>query len=415
MSIVRDRSLAEAGRMKILWVQDFMPALSAIRARFAAEKPFQGMKITMSIHLEAKTAYLALCLAEGGAEVHATGCNPLSTQDDVAAGLESMGVNVYAWHGATPEEYKAHLTAALSCCPDLIIDDGGDLLELLCGPCKDYGNRIIGGCEETTTGVHRLKAREKAGALPFPMMDVNDAKCKHYYDNRYGTGQSVWDAIMRTTNLLVAGKTVVVAGYGWCGRGIAMRAKGMGANVIVTEIDPIKALEATMEGCRVMTMLEAAPEGDLFITATGCRDVITQEHFARMKDNAFLANAGHFNVEVNEVQLRAMASRIYQRRAEIMGYELPDGRTLNLLAEGRLVNLASGNGHPAEIMDMSFAIQSLSLEYLAQHGKGLEKAVYDVPQRIDDAVSRVKLEAMGLHVDRLTEAQEKYLCGWEVE
>ncbi len=414
MSIVRDMSLAEAGRMKIAWVQDFMPALSSIRARFEREKPFAGKKITMSIHMEAKTAYLALCLAAGGAEVHATGCNPLSTQDDVAAGLASLGVEVYAWHGATAEEYTQHLTAALSCKPDLIIDDGGDLLELLCGSCQALGERIIGGCEETTTGVHRLKAREKAGLLPFPMMNVNDAKCKHYYDNRYGTGQSVWDAIMHTTNLLVAGKTVVVGGYGYCGRGIAMRAKGMGANVIVTEIDPIKALEATMEGCRVMSMLDAAKEGDLFITATGCRDVITRKHFERMKDNAFLANAGHFNVEVNGEELAQMAVRVYKRRDEIVGYELPDGRTLNLLAEGRLVNLASGNGHPAEIMDMSFAIQSLCLEYLAQHGQGLPSAVYEVPQAIDDAVSRVKLEAMGLQVDVLTEAQEKYLCGWEV-
>jgi len=414
MSIVRNMDLAPAGRMKIEWVQDFMPALSAIRDRFAEEKPFAGKKITMSIHMEAKTAYLALCLAAGGAEVHATGCNPLSTQDDVAAGLASMGVEVYAWHGATAEEYTEHLTAALSCHPDLIIDDGGDLLELLSGPCAHLADNLIGGCEETTTGVHRLKAREKAGVLPFPMMNVNDAKCKHYYDNRYGTGQSVWDAVMHTTNLLVAGKTVVVGGYGYCGRGIAMRAMGMGANVIVTEIDPIKALEATMDGCRVMTMLEAAPQGDLIITATGCRDVITKEHFALMKDNAFLANAGHFNVEVNGEDLEAMAVRVYKRRDEIMGYELPDGRTLNLLAEGRLVNLASGNGHPAEIMDMSFAIQSLSLEYLLKNGKNLQKAVYEVPQSIDDAVSRVKLDAMRLKIDKLTEAQEKYLCGWEV-
>jgi len=414
MSIVRNMDLAPAGRMKIEWVQDFMPALSAIRDRFAEEKPFAGKKITMSIHMEAKTAYLALCLAAGGAEVHATGCNPLSTQDDVAAGLASMGVEVYAWHGATAEEYTEHLTAALSCHPDLIIDDGGDLLELLSGPCAHLADNLIGGCEETTTGVHRLKAREKAGVLPFPMMNVNDAKCKHYYDNRYGTGQSVWDAVMHTTNLLVAGKTVVVGGYGYCGRGIAMRAMGMGANVIVTEIDPIKALEATMDGCRVMTMLEAAPQGDLFITATGCRDVITKEHFALMKDNAFLANAGHFNVEVNGEDLEEMAVRVYKRREEIVGYELPDGRTLNLLAEGRLVNLASGNGHPAEIMDMSFAIQSLSLEYLLKNGKNMQKAVYEVPQSIDDAVSRVKLDAMRLKIDKLTEAQEKYLCGWEV-
>ena len=414
MSIIRDPALAEHGRMKIEWVQDFMPALSSIRARFEREKPFAGRRITMSIHLEAKTAYLALCLLAGGAEVHATGCNPLSTQDDVAAGLASLGVNVYAWHGATPEEYTAHLSAALSCHPDLIIDDGGDLLELLSGPCAGYADRIIGGCEETTTGVHRLHAREKAGVLPFAMMNVNDAKCKHYYDNKYGTGQSVWDAIMHTTNLLVAGKTVVVAGYGYCGRGIAMRAKGMGADVIVTEIDAIKALEATMDGFRVMPMAEAAPLGDLFVTATGCRDVITGEHFAVMKNNAFLSNAGHFNVEVNVDELSKMATRVYTRRDEIVGYVLPDGRTLNVLAEGRLVNLASGNGHPAEIMDMSFAIQTLGLEYLLHHEGKLEKKVYEVPDEIDDAVSRVKLEAMGLTVDSLTDAQKAYLSGWEV-
>lgn len=414
MSIIRDPALAEHGRMKIEWVQDFMPALSSIRARFEREKPFAGRRITMSIHLEAKTAYLALCLLAGGAEVHATGCNPLSTQDDVAAGLASLGVNVYAWHGATPEEYTSHLSAALACHPDLIIDDGGDLLELLSGPCAEYADRIIGGCEETTTGVHRLHAREKAGVLPFAMMNVNDAKCKHYYDNKYGTGQSVWDAIMHTTNLLVAGKTVVVAGYGYCGRGIAMRAKGMGADVIVTEIDAIKALEATMDGFRVMPMAEAAPLGDLFVTATGCRDVITGEHFAVMKNNAFLSNAGHFNVEVNVDELSKMATRVYTRRDEIVGYVLPDGRTLNVLAEGRLVNLASGNGHPAEIMDMSFAIQSLGLEYLLHHEGKLEKKVYEVPDEIDDAVSRVKLEAMGLKVDSLTDAQKAYLSGWEV-
>lgn len=414
MNIVRDMSLKDRGCMKIRWVQDFMPALGAIKSRFEQEKPFAGKKIAMSIHMEAKTAYLALVLQAAGAEVYATGCNPLSTQDDVAAGLASMGVHVFAWHGATAEEYREHLTKTLSCHPDLFIDDGGDLLELLCSSCKDYSDRVLGGCEETTTGVHRLKARAKADALPFPMMNVNDAKCKHYYDNKYGTGQSVWDAIMHTTNLLVAGKTVVVAGYGYCGRGISMRAKGMGATVIVTEIDPIKALEATMDGFMVMTMDEAAPLGDIFVTATGCRDVITGRHFAVMKDNAFLSNAGHFNVEVNGEELEQMASRVYERRDEIMGYELPDGRTLNLLAEGRLVNLASGNGHPAEIMDMSFAIQAMSLKYLMEHRQEMDRDVYEVPDEIDDLVSKIKLDAMGLKVDILTDAQVKYLNGWEV-
>lgn len=414
MSHVRDTSLAEYGRMKIEWVRDFMPALCAIRERFEQEKPFAGKKITISIHMEAKTAFLALCLAAGGAEVHATGCNPLSTQDDVAAGLASLGVETYAMHAVDAATYQQLLVEALSCHPDLIIDDGGDLLDLLSGEYAHLGDRIIGGAEETTTGIHRLHARAKAGVLPFPMMNVNDAKCKHYYDNKYGTGQSVWDAIMHTTNLLVAGKTVVVAGYGYCGRGVAMRAKGMGANVIVTEIDPIKALEASMDGCRVMPMDEAAPQGDIFITTTGCRDVITRRHFEVMKDNAFLSNAGHFNVEVNGEELAAMAVRIFKRRNEIVGYELPDGRVLNLLAEGRLVNLASGNGHPAEIMDTSFAVQALSLEYMLKNGAGLDKQVYEVPKAIDDEVSRLKLAGAGLKIDTLTPEQEAYMAGWTV-
>lgn len=414
MSHVRDMSLAAYGRMKIEWVQDFMPALVAIRKRFEQEKPFAGKKITISIHMEAKTAFLALCLAAGGAEVHATGCNPLSTQDDVAAGLASMGVETYAMHGVNSEEYQSLLVEALSCHPDLIIDDGGDLLDLLSGEYAHLGDKIIGGAEETTTGIHRLHARARAGVLPFAMMNVNDAKCKHYYDNKYGTGQSVWDAIMHTTNLLVAGKTVVVAGYGYCGRGVAMRAKGMGANVIVTEIDPIKALEASMDGCRVLPMDEAAPQGDIFVTTTGCRDVITRRHFERMKNNAFLSNAGHFNVEVNAEELKKMAVRVYKRRNDIVGYELPDGRVLNLLAEGRLVNLASGNGHPAEIMDTSFSVQALALEYLCKHGAGLSKQVYEVPKEIDDTVSLLKLQGAGFAVDRLTPEQEAYLSDWRV-
>ncbi len=414
MSHVKDMSLAEYGRMKIEWVQDFMPALVAIRKRFEKEKPFLGKKITISIHMEAKTAFLALCLAAGGAEVHATGCNPLSTQDDVAAGLASMGVETYAIHAASAEEYQLLLIEALSCKPDLIIDDGGDLLDILSGVRKDLAENIIGGAEETTTGIHRLHARAKAGVLPFPMMNVNDAKCKHYYDNKYGTGQSVMDSIMHTTNLLIAGKTVVIAGYGYCGRGVAMRAKGMGADVIVTEIDPIKALEASMDGCRVMPMDEAAPQGDIFITMTGCRDVITRRHFEVMKNNAFLSNAGHFNVEVNGEELEKMAVRVYKRRNDIVGYEMPDGRVLNLLAEGRLVNLASGNGHPAEIMDTSFSVQALSLEYMLKHGAGLGKQVYEVPQEIDDEVSRLKLNGAGLKIDTLTPEQEAYLSGYTV-
>ena len=413
MSDVKDMSLAEYGRMKIEWVKDFMPALTAIKERFEKEKPLAGKKISMSIHMEAKTAYLATVLAAGGAEVHATGCNPLSTQDDVAAGLASLGINVYAKHGVNAEEYTKLLVEAIECRPDIFIDDGGDLLNLFNGDYADLAVNVIGGGEETTTGIHRLKAREAAGILPFPMLNVNDAKCKHYYDNKYGTGQSVWDAIMHTTNLLVAGKTVVVAGYGYCGRGVAMRAKGMGANVIVTEIDPIKALEASMDGCRVMPMDDAAKLGDIFVTTTGCKDVITEKHFKVMKDNAFLSNAGHFDVEVNIRQLEAMAVKVYKRREEIVGYELADGRTLNVLAEGRLVNLASGNGHPAEIMDTSFAIQALGMEYLVKHGNELEKKVYEIPKEIDDAVSLLKLEGNGMHIDILTKDQENYLKGWE--
>ena len=413
MSIVKDMALAPSGRQKIRWVRDFMPALSGIEERFRREKPFEGLTIAVSVHLEAKTANLGLVLREGGADVHLTGCNPLSTQDDVAAAMADLGVDTYGVHGVTPQEYEDLLVETLKCRPHLIVDDGGDLINLLGGKCARYGDRLIGGCEETTTGIHRLYARERAGILPCPMMAVNDAKAKHYYDNKYGTGQSSWDAIMHTTNLMVAGKTVVVAGYGWCGKGIAMRAKGMGANVIVTEVDPFKALEATMENFRVMSMDEAAKYGDIFVTATGCKDVIVERHFRVMKDNAILCNSGHFDCEVDVAALAAMAAERFPRRANIEGFRLADGRTLNVLAEGRLVNLAAGNGHPAEIMDMSFAVQALSLEWLAKHREGLEKKVYNVPDEIDDQIGRVKLAAMGLAIDTLTEEQKQYLAGWE--
>ena len=389
-----------------------MPALSGIEERFRREKPFAGLTIAVSVHLEAKTANLGLVLREGGAEVHLTGCNPLSTQDDVAAAMDHLGVDTYGVYGVDMPEYERLLAETLKCRPHLIVDDGGDLIHLLGGACAQYGDRLIGGCEETTTGIHRLYAREKAGILPCPMMAVNDAKAKHYYDNKYGTGQSSWDAIMHTTNLMVAGKTVVVAGYGWCGKGIAMRAKGMGANVIVTEVDPFKALEATMENFRVMPMDEAAKYGDIFVTATGCKDVIVARHFAVMKDNAILCNSGHFDCEVDVAALSQLATETFPRRENIQGYRLPDGRTLNVLAEGRLVNLAAGNGHPAEIMDMSFAVQALSLEWLAKHRDGLEKKVYNVPDEIDDQIGRVKLAAMGLAIDTLTQAQKDYLAGF---
>ena len=408
---IKDISLAPSGRDKIDWVKSYMPILGGIRKRFLDEKPFAGRRIAMSIHLEAKTAYLAETLRDGGAEIYATGCNPLSTQDDVAAALASEdGIHVFARHGVTMEQYEAHLKKTLACCPDVMIDDGGDLTVLLHGECAAYRGNLIGGGEETTTGIRRLLAREKAGELRFPMIDVNDADCKHLFDNRYGTGQSTLDGIMNSTNLIVAGKNVVVAGYGWCGRGFAMRAKGMGAVVIVTEVDPVKALEAAMDGFIVLPMDEAAKIGDLFVTLTGCRDVIRREHFEVMRDGALLANSGHFDVEIDKVALGEMAKRVWRRKPNIDGYELPDGRILNLLAEGRLVNLAAGNGHPAEIMDMSFGIQALCLEYLVRHPK-LEARVYQVPREIDAAVARLKLDAMKLKIDTLTPEQESYLNG----
>ena len=413
MSIIKDPALAEAGRQKIRWVRDFMPALSGIEARFEREQPFAGKRIAVSVHLEAKTANLALVLKKGGAEVFLTGSNPLSTQDDVAAGIASLGVETFGIHGVDAAGYDRLLRETLKCRPHILIDDGGDLVNLIGGDCAEYGDCLLGGCEETTTGILRLKAREREGCLPCPMVAVNDAKAKHYYDNKYGTGQSVWDGILHTTNLIVAGKTVVVAGYGWCGKGVAMRAAGLGADVIVTEVDPFKALDATMQGFRVMPMDQAAALGDIFITVTGCRDVITPAHFAIMKNNAILCNAGHFDVEVDVAGLRAMALKVEERRENIQGYTLPDGRILNVLGEGRLVNLACGNGHPAEIMDMSFAVQALTAEWIAKQDK-LEKKLYAVPEEIDEEIGRVKLAAMGLSIDVLTPEQDRYLHSWQV-
>ena len=415
MGRIKDASLAPSGLKKIEWVRSFMPALGEIEKQFEREKPFAGLKIAVSVHLEAKTANLGLVLAKGGAEVHLTGCNPLSTQDDVAAAVAQLGIDTYGIYGVSMQEYEDLLAETLACHPDLIVDDGGDLVSLLCGRCSGYADRLIGGCEETTTGIHRLKAREREGLLPCAMMAVNDAKAKHYYDNKYGTGQSVWTSIMDTTNLIVAGKTVVIAGYGWCGKGAAMRAKGMGANVIVTEVDPFKALDATMDGFRILPMDEAAKLGDIFLTVTGCKDVIVARHFDVMKDNAILCNAGHFDCEVDVAGLKKMAVRQEERRRNIVGYTLADGRTLNVLGEGRLVNLACGMGHPAEIMDMSFAVQALSLKWLADHRTELEKKVFPVPDSIDEEIGRFKLAAMGLSIDRLTPEQEAYLSGWTAE
>lgn len=370
------------------------------------------MTISMSIHLEAKTAYLAMTLAAGGARVVVTGCNPLSTQDDIAQALREAGFEVHAKHGASEEEYTEHLKRTLSACPDLIIDDGGDFTHLLHGECRAYGKNLIGGCEETTTGIHRLYARQAAGLLDYTMINVNDADCKHLFDNRYGTGQSVWDGINRTTNLIVAGKKVVVAGYGWCGKGVAMRAKGLGASVIVTEVDPIRAMEAVMDGFAVMPMEDAAREGDFFCTVTGNRSVITEKHFPLMKDGAILTNAGHFDVEVDMDALREYAVDSWDARANIKGYKLPNGKSVYVIAEGRLVNICAGDGHPAEIMDMSFAIQALSALYLVKNRGLIAEKLIKVPHEIDTEVARRKLAYWGCRIDELTPEQKDYLAAW---
>lgn len=411
-SIIRDINLAPAGRLKIDWVSQHMPVLNVIREQFEKEQPFKGYRVAVCIHLEAKTAYLAEVLKAGGAEVSIAGSNPLSTQDDVAAALAVAGINVYSWYNATDEEYKEHLLKLIDDQPDIVIDDGGDVVQLLHTERTDVAAKVMGGCEETTTGVLRLRSLAKQGELRFPMIAVNDAQCKYLFDNRYGTGESVWSGIMRTTNLITAGKTVVVAGYGWCGKGIAMRAKGMGAKVIVTEVDPVKAIEAYMDGFHPMNSLEATKLGDVFITATGCKDVFARKHYEVMKDGAILCNAGHFDVEVNKPDLAAMATSRRIVRKDIEEFTLPDGRKLYLLAEGRLVNLAAGDGHPAEIMDMSFALQALSARYVLENAKKLEREVYVVPKEIDDLVANIKLKSLGVEIDSLTPEQQAYINEW---
>ncbi len=413
MSEIRDISLAQSGENKIQWARRNMPLLAFIEKDFKERKPFAGLKIALSVHMEAKTACLCRLLAEGGAEMHVTGCNPLSTQDDVAAAVAAGGIDVHAWHGATAEEYESHLCAVLSVGPNIIVDDGGDLVTLMHTKYRHLLPNVIGGCEETTTGVMRLFSMARDGELKFPMITVNNARCKYLFDNRYGTGQSVWDGINRTTNLVVAGKNVVIAGYGWCGKGIAMRARGFGAHVIVTEVDPVKALEAMMDGFKVMPMEEAAKVGDLFITATGCRDILTEKHFSLLKDGAILCNAGHFNVEIDVKWLDENTVKKPDQKVNIMGYELENGNTIFVLAEGRLVNLASGDGHPVEIMDMSFAIQALSACYLAENRGKLAPGVYAVPDEIDNKVAKAKLAACGMDIDTLTPEQQKYLTSWE--
>ena len=409
MSIIKDINLAPDGEIKINWVERNMPVLRGIGEDFKKTKPFAGLKVALSVHLEAKTAYLCRVMEMGGAEMYVTGSNPLSTQDDVAAALVKGGMNVFAQYGCSMEQYEAWLEEVLKVGPNIIIDDGGDLVHLMHTKYTHLIPEVIGGCEETTTGINRLKIMSRAGELKFPMIMVNDADCKHMFDNRYGTGQSVWDGICRTTNLIVAGKYVVISGYGWCGKGVSLRAKGLGAKVIVTETDPVRALEAYMDGYEVMPMREAAKMGDIFCTVTGGRDIITAEHFPLMKDGAILSNAGHFNVEVDMDALEKMALRKYEARHNIQGFVMPDGKTLFTIAEGRLVNLAAADGHPAEIMDMSFAIQALCAEYAANNRGKLPCDVVAVPASIDEAVARRKLKAMGVEIDSLSDVQAEYL------
>ena len=408
-SMIRDIALAPSGHDKIAWVKNFMPVLNQIEAEYSQTKPFAGKRIVMTIHLEAKTAYLALVLKNAGAEVAITGSNPLSTQDDIAAALVEDGVLVYATHGCTAEEYDEFLAKALDTRPEIIIDDGGDLVSMLHTKRRELLPGILGGSEETTTGVHRLHALAAKGKLEFPMIAANDAYCKYLFDNRYGTGQTTWDGIMRTTNLVIAGKNVVIAGYGWCGKGCAMRAKGLGANVIVTEVDPIKAIEAVFDGFRVMPMDEAAKIGDIFLTLTGNKDVIRARHFADMKDGVIMANSGHFDVEINIPELESQSVSRQTVRTNIEEFKQKDGRKLYLLAEGRLVNLAAGDGHPAEIMDLSFAVQFFSALHLLHHHQDMKPEVYLMPEEINTRIAEIKLASMEIIIDKLTPEQKKYL------
>jgi adenosylhomocysteinase len=408
MSKIKDINLYKQGDQKIEWVKKYMPVLAGIEQDFIKEQPFKNIKIAMAIHLEAKTAYLAKVLHAGGATMYVAGSNPLSTQDDVVAALAKSGIEVYAKHGCTDKEYDEYIEDVLSPDIDLILDDGGDLTAEI-HKDEEKAKRVFGGAEETTTGIIRLKARAKAGKLLYPVMSVNDANCKSLFDNRYGTGQSSWEGVMRASNLVIAGKCVVVGGYGWCSRGIAAKAAGLGARVIVTEVNAIKALEAVMDGFDVMSMDDAAPLGDIFITATGCIDVVTTRHFKKMKDGVLLANAGHFDVEVRVSELEKLSVSKKEMRNNIIGYVQEDGRILNLIAEGRLVNLAAADGHPAEIMDLSFALQALSLKYVLENYKTLKNDVIDVPYDIDYMVAERKLKAMDKKMDYLSKEQIEYL------
>jgi len=412
---IRDLDLAPAGRLRIEWAEREMPVLRIIRERFRDEKPLAGVRLSACLHITTETANLARTLQAGGAEVVLTASNPLSTQDDVAAALVSYDeIPVFAIKGEDNETYYQHIYAALDHRPHITMDDGADLVSTLHKERTELIGNVMGGTEETTTGVIRLRAMAKDGVLRYPIVAVNDALTKHLFDNRYGTGQSTMDGVIRATNVLIAGKTIVVAGYGWCSRGIAMRAKGLGANVIVTEVDPLRALEAVMDGYRVMPMSEAAPEGDIFVTSTGDVNVIDRHHFEVAKDGAIVANSGHFNVEINIPTLEEMASGPPRRvRPSVDEYTLPDGRRIFLLAEGRLVNLAAAEGHPSAVMDMSFANQALNAVYILRHADELEHTVYTVPEEIDQEIARLKLQAMGVKIDVLTPEQEKYLASWE--
>ncbi|MCF7936495.1 MAG: adenosylhomocysteinase [Synergistales bacterium] len=409
-SRIANAALAPEGRRKLAWARQFMPVLNLLEERYREEQPLAGSRIATCLHLEAKTACLLRTLARLGAEVTAAGSNPLSTQDDVCAALAEEGVTVYSRRGMTSREYSENIRFALGVRPTVVIDDGCDLVAMLHDEMRELLPAVRGGSEETTTGVKRLAAMEADGVLEFPMIAVNDAHSKFLFDNRYGTGQSVWDGIMRTTNLLVAGKAVVVAGYGWCGRGVAMRADGLGARVIVVETDPHRALEALMDGYEVMDMAAASSEGDIFVTLTGNTGAIRGEHIDRMKDNALLANAGHFDVEISKPDLEARSGEVLELRDNVTSYRLKDGRTLHLLAEGRLVNLGAGDGHPVEIMDLSFALQLLSALHV--HNRDLETRLYAVPEELDREVAALKLEAMGIDLEEMTEKQLTYMKSW---
>jgi len=411
---VKDLSLATGGRYRIEWAEQEMPVLRSIRERFAKEKPLQGVRMAACLHVTTETANLMHTLQVGGAEIVLCASNPLSTQDDVAASLvANYEIPVYAIKGEDDETYYDHLKAALDIRPQITMDDGADLVSTIHKSRTELLDDIIGGTEETTTGVIRLRAMSNDGALRFPVIAVNDSDTKHLFDNRYGTGQSTMDGIIRATNILIAGRTVVVAGYGWCSRGIAMRAEGLGANVIVTEVDPMRALEAVMDGYRVMPMIDAAPIGDIFVSATGDINVIDSHHFEAMKDGAIVANSGHFNVEINLKGLAAMAEGEPQRvRPFVEGYKV-NGKSIYILGEGRLINLAAAEGHPASVMDMSFANQALGAEYMVKNATTLEPNVYKIPEDVDKEIARLKLEAMGVAIDTLTEEQEHYLNQWE--